>query len=156
LWFDTQASEAANFYCSVFKDSRIIKTAYYGKAGHEVHNMQEGTVLTVEFELNGNRFIALNGGPLFKFNEAISFVIDCDTQDEIDYYWSKLSEGGDKNAQQCGWLKDKYGLSWQVVPVKLGEFMADKDRTKVERVMGKVMQMKKIELNTLEQAYAGA
>jgi len=156
LWFDTNAAEAANFYCSIFKDSRIIRTAYYGKAGHEIHKMPEGAVLTVEFELNGNKFLALNGGPVFKFNEAVSFVIDCDTQDEIDYYWNKLTEGGDKNAQQCGWLKDKYGLSWQVVPVKLSEFMSDKDRTKVDRVMNVILQMKKIDLNTLEQAYQKA
>ena len=155
LWFDTNAAEAANFYCSIFKDSRIIRTAYYSKAGHDVHKMPEGMVLTVEFELNGNRFMALNGGPVFKFNEAVSFVIDCDTQDEIDYYWNKLSEGGDKNAQQCGWLKDKYGLSWQVVPVKMGEFMSDKDRTKTNRVMSAVMKMKKLDLNTLERAYQG-
>jgi len=156
LWFDTQAAEAANFYCSVFKNSRIIKTAYYSKAGHEIHKMPEGTVLTVEFELNGNRFMALNGGPVFKFNEAISFVIDCDTQEEIDYYWNKLSEGGDKNAQQCGWLKDKYGLSWQVVPVKLGELMSDKDQAKADRVMTVMLQMKKLDLKALEWAYEGA
>lgn len=155
LWFDTQAAEAANFYCSVFKNSRITRTAYYGKAGYEVHKMPEGTVLTVEFELNGNRFMALNGGPVFKLNEAVSFVIDCDTQDEIDYYWDKLTEGGDKNAQQCGWLKDKYGLSWQVVPVKLGHFMSDKDQEKTERVMTAVMQMKKLDLKALERAYEG-
>jgi predicted 3-demethylubiquinone-9 3-methyltransferase (glyoxalase superfamily) len=155
LWFDTQATEAANFYCSVFKNSRIIRTAHYGKAGHEIHKMPEGAVLTVEFELNGNRFLALNGGPIFKFNEAVSFVIDCDTQEEIDYYWEKLTEGGDKNAQQCGWLKDKYGLSWQVVPVKLAEYMSDKDREKVDHVMTVMLQMKKIDLKALEQAYEG-
>jgi len=155
LWFDMQAAEAANFYCSVFKDSWINKTAYYGKQGHEIHKMPEGAVLTVEFELNGNRFLALNGGPMFKFNEAVSFIIECDTQEEIDYYWGKLTEGGDKNAQQCGWLKDKYGLSWQVVPAKLGEYMADKDREKADRVMTVVLQMKKIDLKALERAYEG-
>jgi predicted 3-demethylubiquinone-9 3-methyltransferase (glyoxalase superfamily) len=156
LWFNTQAAEAANFYCSIFKDSRIIKTAHFGKAGHEIHKMPEGAVMTVEFELNGNRFMALNGGPMFKFSEAVSFVIDCDTQEEIDCYWDKLTEGGDKNAQQCGWLKDKYGLSWQVVPVKLGEFMSDKDREKAERVMTVMLQMKKMDLSALEQAYEGS
>lgn len=156
LWFDTQAAEAANFYCSVFKDSGIIKTARYGKAGHEIHIMPEGAVMTVEFELNGNRFMALNGGPIFKLSEAVSFVIDCNTQEEIDYYWDKLTEGGDKNAQQCGWLKDKYGLSWQVVPVKLNEFMSDKDRVRAERVMNVMLQMKKMDLAALEQAYEGS
>jgi predicted 3-demethylubiquinone-9 3-methyltransferase (glyoxalase superfamily) len=155
LWFDTQAEEAANFYCSVFKDSQIIKIAHYGKAGHEIHKMPEGAVLTVEFELNGSRFLALNGGPLFKFNEAVSFVIDCDTQEEIDYYWDKLTEGGDKRAQQCGWLKDKYGLSWQVVPAKLGEFMSGKDREKTDRMMTVMLQMKKMDIKALEQAYEG-
>src|SRR5579872_4237762 len=135
LWFDTQAAEAAKFYCSVFKNSRILRTAYYGTAGYEIHKMPEGAVMTVEFELNGSRFMALNAGPAFKFNEAVSFVIDCDTQEEIDYYWDKLGEGGDKKAQQCGWLKDKYGLSWQVTPAKISEFMADKDREKAGRVM---------------------
>ena len=155
LWFDTQAAEAADFYCSVFKSSRIIKIAHYGKAGHEIHKMPEGAVLTVEFELNGTRFMALNGGPLFKFNEAVSFVIDCNTQDEIDYYWDKLTEGGDKEAQQCGWLKDKYGLSWQVVPIKLGDFMSDNDREKADRVMTVMLQMKKMDIKALELAYEG-
>jgi len=156
LWFDMQAAEAANFYCSVFKNSRIIRTAYYGKAGHEIHKMPEGAVLTVEFELNGNRFMALNGGPVFKFNEAVSFVIDCETQEEIDYYWDKLTEGGDKNAQQCGWLKDKYGLSWQVVPVKLAEFMSGKDQETTDRVMMVMLQMKKLDIKALERAYEGS
>ena len=133
----------------------MTRTAYYGKAGHEIHKMPEGAVMTVEFELNGNRFMALNAGPAFKFNEAVSFVIDCDTQEEIDYYWEKLREGGDKNAQQCGWLKDKYGLSWQVTPAKIGDFMADKDREKSGRVMMAMLQMKKMDIKALERAYEG-
>ena len=155
LWFDTQAAEAVNFYCSIFKNSRIINTAHYGKVGQETHKMPEGTVLTVEFELNGNKFLALNGGPAFRFNEAVSFVINCDTQDEIDYYWYKLNEGGDVKAQQCGWLKDKYGLSWQVVPANMGELMADKDQEKKDRMMAALMQMKKLDINALQQAYEG-
>src|SRR5690554_1668467 len=116
LWFDSQAEEAARFYCSVFPDSKITTITYYPQVGQEVHGRSEGSVLTVEFELNGNPFTALNGGPVFKFNEAVSLQVYCDTQEEIDYYWEKLGEGGDPKAQQCGWLKDRYGLSWQVVP----------------------------------------
>ncbi len=135
LWFDTQAEEAANFYCSVFKNSRINRTAYYSKEGQEMHKMPAGSVLTVEFELNGNKFLALNAGPAFKFTEAVSFMIECDTQEEIDYYWDKLKEGGDPRAQQCGWLKDRYGLSWQVVPAKWADMMVDTDREKADRAM---------------------
>ncbi|MES1223406.1 MAG: VOC family protein, partial [Bacteroidota bacterium] len=119
LWFDHQAEEAVNYYLSIFKDGKITKKTYYGNAGQEVHKMKAGTVMTIEFELEGQPFVALNGGPVFKFNEAVSFIISCDTQDEINYYWDKLSQGGDKQAQQCGWLKDKFGLSWQVVPKAL-------------------------------------
>ena len=114
LWFDNQAEEAVDFYTSVFKKSKKIKTAYYGKAGKEIHGMPEGSVMTVEFEIEGQRYVALNGGPHFKFNEAVSFIVNCESQDEIDYYWEKLSAGGDKNAQQCGWLKDRFGLWWRV------------------------------------------
>src|SRR5215510_6151307 len=116
LWFDTQAEEAARFYTSIFKNSRIVSISRYGEAGHEVHKMPAGTVLTVAFELDGQPFTALNGGPVFKFNEAVSFQVGCETQEEVDYYWERLSAGGDERAQQCGWLKDRYGVSWQVVP----------------------------------------
>ena len=155
LWFDRQAQDAVNFYLSVFIHSRIIRTTHYGKEGYEIHKMPEGSVMTIEFELEGSRFVALNGGPAFKFSEAISFIINCNTQEEIDYFWNKLSEGGDKNAQQCGWLKDKFGLSWQVVPAKLSEIFADPDSTKTERVMKAMMSMKKMDIRTLERAYNG-
>src|SRR5258706_16409780 len=115
LWFDNQAEEAANFYTSIFKKSRKLRTTYYGKEGQEIHKMPEGSVMTVEFEIEGQKYVALNGGPLFKFNEAVSFIVNCESQDEIDYYWEKLIPGGDKNAQVCGWLKDRFGLSWQIV-----------------------------------------
>lgn len=149
LWFDRQAEEAANFYCSVFKNSSVIRKSYYGKAGYEIHKMPEGTVLTIEFELNGQRFTALNGGPIFKFTEAVSFVISCENQEEVDYYWEKLTEGGDANAQQCGWLKDKFGLSWQVVPKGLVELIKD------PRGMNAMMQMKKLDINKLKAAVEG-
>jgi predicted 3-demethylubiquinone-9 3-methyltransferase (glyoxalase superfamily) len=155
LWFADQAEDAAKFYTSVFKNSKIGRTSYYGKEGFEIHGMKEGTVLTIEFELDGQKFTALNGGPVFKFNEAVSFIVNVDTQDELDYYWEKLSEGGDKKAQQCGWLKDKFGLSWQVVPAKLGDMMQDKDPKKSQRVMKALLQMKKLDIGKLEQAYEG-
>src|SRR5262245_24554029 len=120
LWFDSSAEEAARFYTSIFKNSKIGKIARYGEAGREIHGRPAGSVMTVEFEIDGQTFTALNGGPIFKFNEAISFQVMCETQDEIDSYWEKLSQGGDNAAQQCGWLKDKYGLSWQIVPTVLG------------------------------------
>lgn len=155
LWFDRQAEEAARYYTGIFKNSRILRTTYYTKAGFEKHKMPEGTVLTVEFEIEGQKFIALNGGPTFKFSEAISFVVYCKTQEEIDYYWNKLSAGGDEKAQECGWLKDKYGLSWQVVPPQLDDMVADQDREKVERVMTAMFDMKKLDLRKLEEAYEG-
>lgn len=153
LWFDNQAEEAVNFYTSIFKDSKINTVLHYGKAGHDIHKMPEGSIMIIEFELNGHAFTALNAGPIFKFNEAISFVINCNDQEEIDYYWSKLSEGGDESAQVCGWLKDKYGLSWQVVPVIMQEMMKDKDRSKADRVMDAMMQMKKLNIQKLKAAY---
>ena len=119
LWFDDQAEEAVAFYTSVFKNTKILKVLHYGTAGYETHRRPAGTVMTVDFELDGHAFTALNGGPVFKFNEAISLQVNCDTQEEVDYYWEKLGEGGDEQAQQCGWLKDKYGVSWQVVPTLL-------------------------------------
>jgi predicted 3-demethylubiquinone-9 3-methyltransferase (glyoxalase superfamily) len=155
LWFDSQAEEAAQFYTGIFKNSRIKTIARYGEAGREVHGRPAGSVMTVEFELNGQPFTALNGGPHFKFNEAISFQIMCRTQEEVDHYWNKLSQGGDPKAQQCGWLKDKYGLSWQVVPVVLLDMMSDPDREKSGRAMEAMLQMKKLDIAALERAYEG-
>jgi predicted 3-demethylubiquinone-9 3-methyltransferase (glyoxalase superfamily) len=153
LWFDSNAEEAAQFYVSIFKNSKIGKISRYGKEGHEIHGRPEGSVLTVEFELNGQTFTALNGGPVFTFNEAISFQVHFESQQELDYYWEELSEGGDEQAQQCGWLKDKYGVSWQIVPSVLGEMLQDKNTEKAERVMKALLQMKKLDLKTLQQAY---
>ena len=155
LWFDTQAEEAAKFYTSVFDNSRIVNTVRYGEAGYEIHKRPPGMVMTVEFELSGQTFTALNGGPMFKFNEAVSLQIMCDTQREVDYYWEKLSQGGDKNAQQCGWLKDRFGLSWQVVPTVLPKMLADPDPETSERVMTAVLKMKKLDIDALKRAYAG-
>jgi len=141
LWFDSNAEEAANFYVSIFKDSKILKIARYGEAGPG----PAGSVMVVNFQIEGQDFIALNGGPLFKFTEAISFVINCQTQEEVDHYWNKLTAGGGQESQ-CGWLKDKYGLSWQVTPTILGELLADKDQKKAQRVMQAMLQMKKIDI----------
>jgi predicted 3-demethylubiquinone-9 3-methyltransferase (glyoxalase superfamily) len=156
LWFEDQAEEAARFYTGIFKNSRIVKISRYGKAGYEVHHRPAGTVMTVEFELEGQRFTALNGGPEFKFNEAISLQVDCKTQEEVDYYWDKLSAGGDKKAQVCGWLKDKYGVSWQIVPTVLTEMIADPDPAKSGRTLEAMLQMKKLDIAQLERAYAGS
>ncbi len=153
LWFDNQAEEAAKFYASIFKKSKIGNITRYSKAGFEIHGRPAGTVLTVEFQLEGQEFVALNGGPVFKFNEAISFQVHCKTQEEIDYYWEKLSEGGDEKAQQCGWLKDKFGLSWQIVPTVLAKMLRDKDARRSERVMKALLQMKKIDIEGLKKAY---
>jgi predicted 3-demethylubiquinone-9 3-methyltransferase (glyoxalase superfamily) len=153
LWFDDQAEEAAKFYTAIFHNSQITRITRYGEAGHEVHGRPAGTVMAVAFELDGHAFTALNGGPMFKFNEAISFQVGCETQEEVDYYWEKLSEGGERNAQQCGWLKDKYGASWQVVPNVLLEMLADPDSEKSQRVMKSMLQMKKIEIEELKRAY---
>ncbi len=155
LWFDNQAEEAAKFYTSIFKKSKIGNISRYGKEGYEIHGREERTVLTVDFEIEGQSFTGLNGGPVFKFNEAISFVVNCKTQKEVDYYWEKLSEGGDERAQQCGWLKDKYGVSWQIVPDVLGEMLQDKDQNKSERVMKSLLQMKKLDIEELKRAYKG-
>jgi predicted 3-demethylubiquinone-9 3-methyltransferase (glyoxalase superfamily) len=155
LWFDDQAEEAVEFYTGIFRNSKIINIARYGEAGHEIHGKPAGTVMTVAFELDGQAFTALNGGPIFKFNEAISFQVDCETQEEADYYWEKLSEDGDEKAQQCGWLKDKYGVSWQVVPNVLLGMINDPDSEKSERVMAAMLQMKKIDIDELKRAYAG-
>ena len=154
LWFDGQAEAAANFYTAVFPNSRIGAVSRYGEAGREIHGGQSGAVLTIEFELDGVAFTALNGGPLFKFNEAISLQVNCETQQEIDHYWSRLSEGGEPQAQQCGWLKDRYGVSWQVVPSSMARLMTT-GADKAERVMSAVLKMKKIDIAALERAYAG-
>ena len=155
LWFAHEAEEAANYYVSIFKNGKVKKITHYGKEGYDIHKMPEGTVMTVEFELDGQTFVALNGGPVFKFNEAVSFIVNCDTQAEIDYYWEKLSQGGDKQAQQCGWLKDKYGLSWQVVPRQLSEMLSDQPTESSESVMKAILQMKKLDIKKLEEAYNG-
>jgi predicted 3-demethylubiquinone-9 3-methyltransferase (glyoxalase superfamily) len=148
LWFDTQAEEAAKFYTSVFKNSKIGGISRYGKEGFEIHGMKEGTVLTVSFQINGQEFTALNGGPLFKFNESISFQIFCETQKEIDEYWNKLTNGGEEG--QCGWLKDKFGVSWQIIPSILPSLMADPARS--GRVTSALLQMKKFDIEKLRQA----
>jgi predicted 3-demethylubiquinone-9 3-methyltransferase (glyoxalase superfamily) len=152
LWFDNQAEEAAQFYVSTFKNSRMGTMTRYGKEGFEIHGRREGSVMTVTFRLEGQEFTALNGGPHFKFTEAISFVVQCETQAEIDYYWHKLGDGGDVKAQQCGWLKDKYGISWQIVPAALLEMIATMEPSKSARVMKALLQMKKLDLSALKQA----
>lgn len=154
LWLDGQAEQAAQFYVSVFPNSRIKQVLHYGEAGQEQHGQAPGTVMTVAFELAGQAFTALNGGPVFKFTEAVSFVVDCGTQDEVDYFWDKLGEGGDPAAQQCGWLKDRYGLSWQIVPRRLVELLSNPDSEKAGRVMQAMMPMKKIDVAALERALA--
>ena len=155
LWFDTEAEEAARYYAGIFKKSRIIRITRYPKVGHEIHGKPEGSVLTVEFELDGQRFTALNGGPHFKFNEAVSLEIHCDTQEEIDYYREKLTAGGDPKAQQCGWLKDKYGLSWQVVPTEVTEMFVDEKSEASQRAFEAMLQMKKLDIAELKRAYEG-
>jgi predicted 3-demethylubiquinone-9 3-methyltransferase (glyoxalase superfamily) len=153
LWFDTQAEEAVKFYCSVFKNAKVGRVTYYGKEGFDVHKMPEGAVMTIQFWLEKQEFMALNGGPLFEFNEAISFIVNCEDQEEINYYWEKLSEGGDKRAQQCGWLKDKFGLSWQIVPTTLQKMFGSADKERTESVMKAMLQMKKLEIEKLERAF---
>ena len=156
LWFDDQAEAAAKFYVSIFKkNSKVLRIARYDAAGARASGRPAGSVMTVEFELDGTRFTALNGGPAFTFNEAVSLEVNCGTQAEVDYYWEKLSEGGDPKAQQCGWLKDKYGVSWQVAPKQLADMMTDRDQEKVGRVMEALLQMKKLDLAELERAYQG-
>jgi predicted 3-demethylubiquinone-9 3-methyltransferase (glyoxalase superfamily) len=152
LWFDDQAEEAAKFYTSIFNNSKLGAINYYCEAGQDVHGKPAGTVMTIAFELDGQRFTALNGGPIFKFNEAISLQVNCETQEEVDSYWQKLSEGGDEKAQQCGWLKDKYGVSWQIVPRVLTEMLGDADTGKSQKVMTAMLKMKKINISELKQA----
>ena len=155
LWFDDQAEDAAEYYVSIFKNARIVNVSRYGEAGQDIHGRPAGSVMTVDFELDGQSFTALNGGPLFKFTEAISFQVNCETQEEIDDYWEKLTEGGDEKAQQCGWLKDKFGVSWQVVPSGLTEIFADHKSAGHQRAMTAMLQMKKLDIAELKRAYAG-
>jgi predicted 3-demethylubiquinone-9 3-methyltransferase (glyoxalase superfamily) len=155
MWFDSEAEDAARFYTGIFRNSRIVQVARYSEVGREIHGRPAGSVMTVAFELEGLAFTALNGGPVFKFNEAISLQVFCDDQAEVDHYWSKLSAGGDPKAQQCGWLKDKFGLSWQVTPKKLIDMIVDPDRKKAERAFAAMLQMKKLDLPKLEHAFEG-
>jgi len=152
LWFDTQAEEAANFYVSIFKSAKLGRISRFGKKGHDVHGKPAGSVMTAEFEIDGQPFVALNGGSQFKFNEAVSFQVHCDSQAEIDYFWSKLAEGGEEGP--CGWLKDKFGLSWQVVPKALPQLLMDEDADKAGRVMSAMLKMRKLDIAALRQAHA--
>ncbi len=155
LWFDNQAEEAARYYTGIFKDSRIKDISYCTEAGKEYHGKAAGSVLMVTFDINGQPFSALNGGPEFKFNEALSLQVRCDSQEEIDYYWDKLGNGGDPAAQMCGWLKDKYGVSWQIYPQEVERMLLDQDRERVGRVIVAINLMKKIDLAALRKAYNG-
>lgn len=153
LWFDNEAEEAVDFYTSIFKDSKKGTITRYGKSGAEVSGKPEGSIMTVDFEILGQKFVALNGRPEFKFTEAISFMVECEDQEEIDYYWGKLTEGGDEKAQICGWLKDKYGLSWQIVPRVLSDLAERNEPKKFENMMKALLEMKKLDLKTLMDAY---
>ena len=155
LWFDDQAEAAATYYTGIFENSKITKVSRYGEAGHDQHQRPPGSVMVVAFELDGQPFVALNGGPLFKFNEAVSLQVYCRTQEEVDHYWERLRAGGDESAQQCGWLKDKYGVSWQVVPTVLAELVGEPTSAASERAMLAMMQMKKLDIAALQRAYAG-
>ena len=155
LWFDTQAEEASRFYTSVFPNSKIVAITRYPDAGQEIHGKPAGSVMTVLFELDGQAFTALNGGPHFKFTEAVSFQIECDTQEEIDAYWDKLGAGGDPAARQCGWLKDRFGLSWQVIPKGMEKIFEDSSSPAAQRAMNALLEMKKLEIEKLERAYRG-
>jgi predicted 3-demethylubiquinone-9 3-methyltransferase (glyoxalase superfamily) len=154
LWFADEAEEAAKYYCGIFKNSKITRTTHYTEAGKEVHKRPPGSVMVVDFELEGQKFNALNGGPHFKFNEAVSFQVHCETQEEIDYFWGKLTDGGQEGP--CGWLKDKYGVSWQIVPIVLPAMLTDKDPKKSQRVTKAFLQMKKFDIAELKQAYDSA
>lgn len=153
LWFDTEAEKAAQFYVSIFHNSKVGEIARFSKVGYEHHGKAEGEVMMVEFEIAGQQFKALNGGPQFKFNEAISLIVSCDSQEEIDYYWNSLSAGGEECP--CGWLKDQFGVSWQIVPARLTEILKDSDSTRFDKVMNVLFQMKKIKLERIEQEYQG-
>jgi len=152
LWFDDQGEEAAKLYISIFPNSRILQVTHFTEAGREFHQKEPGSVMTVEFELDGQRFTALNGGPMFKFTEAVSLQVNCRTQEDIDHYWLSLSEGGDPAARQCGWLKDRHGLSWQIVPAQMGEWMKGTAR-QASQVLNAMFQMKKLDIATLQAAY---
>jgi len=154
LWFDDQAEEAVKFYTSIFKNSKVGKLTCYGKSAEKAAGRPAGSVMTVEFEIEDQKFTALNGGPVFKFNESISFVVNCETQEEVDYFWEKLTADGGQEVE-CGWLKDKFGVSWQVVPTVLIEMLHDKDSEKSERVMKAMLQMQKFDIKKLNAAYAG-
>jgi predicted 3-demethylubiquinone-9 3-methyltransferase (glyoxalase superfamily) len=154
LWFDDQAEEAANFYVSIFKNSKVGGIARYGEEAAKMSGRPKGSAMTVTFELDGQQFIALNGGPMFKFTEAISFLVNCETQAEVNELWEKLTAGG--SPSRCGWLKDKYGVSWQIVPTALGQMLQDKDPARSKRVMNAMLQMNKLDINRLKQAYDGA
>jgi predicted 3-demethylubiquinone-9 3-methyltransferase (glyoxalase superfamily) len=156
FWFDDQAEEAARFYVGIFDHSRIVHVSYYGEAGHEIHKRPAGSVLEVLFELNGQPFTALNGGPLFKFNEALSLQVMCESQEELDAYWERLGAGGDPRAQQCGWLKDRYGVSWQVLPRSLIHMMGVPGSPASERLMTALLHMRKLDIAALQRAYDGA
>jgi predicted 3-demethylubiquinone-9 3-methyltransferase (glyoxalase superfamily) len=153
LWFDDKAEEAAKFYTSIFKNSKIGKITRYDEEASQASGRPLGSVMTVEFQLEGQQFLALNGGPIFKFTEAVSFIVNCEKQEEVDYFWSRLSAGGEES--RCGWLKDRFGLSWQVVPIVLIEMLADKDIAKAKRVTHAMLQMDKIDIPTLKKAYDG-
>jgi predicted 3-demethylubiquinone-9 3-methyltransferase (glyoxalase superfamily) len=153
LWFDGQAETAAAIYTSIFKNSRIVRTNHFTEAGHEIHGRKAGTVMTVAFEIAGQSFTALNGGTHFKFNEAISFQVNCETQAEVDYFWAKLCEGGQEGP--CGWVKDKFGVSWQIVPTALADLFTDADPAKSGRAMQAMLRMKKLDIAALKRAYAG-
>jgi predicted 3-demethylubiquinone-9 3-methyltransferase (glyoxalase superfamily) len=155
LWFDNQAEEAATFYTSIFPDSQITAITRYTQVGREIHGREEGAVMTVEFEINGQPFTALNGGPMFRFSEAISFQVRCQGQEEIDDYWEKLGAGGDPQAQQCGWLKDRFAVSWQIVPAEMVQLLQGDDPTRKERVMSALLGMKKLDITKLRMAHAG-
>ena len=153
LWFDDKAEEAANFYVSVFKNSKIKEASRYDEAGAQASGRPKGSVMVVTFDLDGQEFMAINGGPAFKFTEAVSFMVNCKDQEEVDYYWEKLTAGGEES--MCGWLKDRYGLSWQIVPMALNKMIQDKDPQKSQRTMMAMLQMKKLDLKKLKQAYEG-
>ena len=155
LWFDHQAEDAALFYTAIFRNSKITAISRYPETGQEIHGKPAGSVMVVAFELEGQSFTALNGGPHFKFNEAVSLQIECETQEEVDHFWERLSEGGDPAAQQCGWLKDKFGLSWQVVPKVLPQLLADPDTAKSQRAFQAMLPMKKLDIAGLQNAFAG-
>ena len=155
LWFDGQAEDAAKFYTSIFPNSKITDITRYGEVGKEIHGGEPGSALVVAFELDGQAFTGLNGGPTFQFSEAISFQVDCGSQEEVDHFWNHLSEGGPVEAQQCGWLKDKFGVSWQIIPSVLPELLGDSDRDKADRTMGALLQMQKLDIAALKRAHAG-